>query len=390
MKGLFLDASPTMLAKNLLPIANYFKEQIDDFDAVFISVEASSNVDYNLDSQKKTELSINNRFLEFRSFNIKRIRKFLKSERPDFIFFDAFRIYDQIWIGISNELGIKSFKLQHGFEIDSVHYKPLAIFTKFKKGLRFTYAAYNLARLLKVNPLRLYAQYFIYIFKGTSLKQSHLSNPKLHPSKVFVFSDYYKQFWNNKFGFVFDSMVNITPYDFLIVNNLLDKEINDSCCYITQTLVEDGRMKKRNFISLMQAYIPLIKSIKKFIIKLHPRADVSLYEMFEQFENVEIIRDFPRCKSYITHYSSMAFTAAFLSNKVIIHELDGHPTPDIFNYVTDYITKDIEKIIDYLKDTNSSSTPDLDAKKQELEPYAIYDDIHPTTKIYQTIIETLN
>jgi hypothetical protein len=389
MKILFLDAGLTMLAKNLLPIARYFSSLQQDFQAVFTSV----NILGNSDSKKEAESLIrirsntNYSFYVFESFNRKKIEQFLLEHKPDLIFIGAYRIYDQLWAGIGSSLQIPTYKIMHGFEIDSVYYKPFSALAKYRKVIRMTYAIYSLSVLTKSSYLKMYMQYLNYLFHGKQLKETLLNNKILHPVMTFVFSDYYKSFWNKKFGFDINNMTNITPIDFLLIPEIKSKPREKACCYITQTIVEDGRMKKTEFLQMMKEYMEIASKTEKFYIKLHPQSNLALYDSFRDLSNVEITREFPNCTSYISHYSSLVFTASFISDFVLLHEVKGHKTPSIFKEVATFITDDVKKFEKLIKQAELSEEPKLSDKKEQIKHYAIYDDINPYQRIFETVMK---
>lgn len=389
MKAVFFDACPTMLAKNCLPIAEVFASKESDFSAIFVSAAAASHADAEMErlSENKIVKDGKYRLIHFRSFSAKRIENFLKAESPDIFFVDAFRIYDQLWISICHKLGIKVFSQQHGFEIDSVFYNPTAIVSRYQKLMRFTVAAYNLAKVSNSSFVKLYYQYCRYIVKGTPLKETLLANPDFQPTTAFVYSEYYKDFWQRKFGFSKDKMEIIMPTDLLLVQPVRKLPQQDACCYITQTLVEDARMMKGDFIELLKSYRDVAKSVNKFIIKLHPRVSPDVYEkIFGDLDNIEITRDFPNCKFYLTHYSSMAYTAAFVSNNVILHELPGHPTHELFEAVATSIVHSSEEIIEYVKTHHNTTMSLIGDRKKTLMYYTSYDDSkHPYDAIYEVV-----
>lgn len=55
MKAVFFDACPTMLAKNGLPIAEIFKTKEPDFSAIFVSADAASQTDPEMERSSKTK-----------------------------------------------------------------------------------------------------------------------------------------------------------------------------------------------------------------------------------------------------------------------------------------------------------------------------------------------
>ncbi|MEE9910693.1 MAG: hypothetical protein K4571_03115 [Deltaproteobacteria bacterium] len=387
MKAIFFESNATLMAKNLLPIANVLNSKEKNFTATFISAEIASNVDAEMERKAISAMTSrkNFKFVILKSFNHQKIKNFLEQEKPDIFFIDCYRIIDQLWVGAANSLGIQTCLLQHGFEPDSAYYKLFSIVTKFGKGLRLANASYHLSRLLNVSFVTLFYQYFKYIYTGTPLKNTFLGAEALHPAKVFLYSEYYKEFWNNKYGFSAEKAEVISYPDFMLIERVKKMKRETALCYITQTLVEDGRMKKKEFLKLMEAYKKIAEKVDKFVIKLHPRGNPALYKMFDGMPNVLITREFPNCSAYLTHYSSMAFVAAFLSDAVIFHELEGHPTPGIYEAIPIATVKNAMDILDVYNGSKTKAEPDIDVQRKKLDYYASFDGID----IYETIYKSL-
>ncbi|MEN2283888.1 hypothetical protein AAGF08_17230 [Algoriphagus sp. SE2] len=366
MKGLFFDASATMLAKNHLPIAVAFDKQVNDFQAVFVSGEISSNVNIEIEKNSKTELEKFSHIpvIKEGSFTVEEISKILNLHKPDFIFIGAYRIYDQLWCNIALKRNINVYNYQHGFEVNSVNYTFRGALFKFKKSFRLISTAFRLSKFSKVNSFKLVSDYVSYILSGKTSESSLLKHRSFHPFHTFVYSDFYKVFWHNKYGFDDSKMSIITPHDFLLAAQACKSPKIKGVCYITQTLVEDGRMTEASFKRLLKDYLLIAKQSEKFIIKLHPRANIDYYKDFELLSNVTIQRDFPNCEIYLTHYSSMIFAAANISGKLILHELPKHPTPEVFYSIAPYIVHSAGEILDLINQTFKTSKPSLKVKER--------------------------
>lgn len=387
MKGIFFDACATMLAKNLLPIAKVMSENEVNFSATFVSAQTGGNIDPRVESDSIKKINVSGyKYESVTTFNVSVVMNFLKRENPDFLFIGAYRIYDQLWVSICKSLGVKVFSQQHGFEVESVYYHPNVFYKKAGKVLRLTYAAYSLAKTIKRPFVILYFQYCRYILTGTSLANTLLDNTMTRPDVAFVYSQFYKKFWNKKYGFPMDSMQAITPTDFSLIKKILKKKQENTLCYITQTLVEDGRMSINKFYSLLESYKTIASHVDKFIVKLHPQANEDIYhEIFDTVKNVEYTREFPHSTYYLTHYSSLAYTASFISNNVILQELSGHPTPEIFRKASFPIFHNVTEIIDYIKRADVSK-PNLEERKKALQYFAIFkEDDSPHNEIYKRI-----
>lgn len=311
MRILFIDASITELKKNYLSIANYFKSKDTNFEATFLYVETASNVVESMESAAYDSITANGyQVRKFRSFNYKRIEKELERISPDILFIDAMNVYNQLWNVICNKKNIPIYLYPHGFQIDNLYYNKSELISKITKVLRYTYGIYNISRLTKTPFLKMYLAYTKYIKKGASLVDTAMDNSLMYPTTVFIYSEYYKDFWKRKYGIKGVNYEYIMPFDFTLIPGVMKKTQEKALCYITQTLHEDGRYTKDQYIELLKSYIPLAESVDKFYLKLHPRVDSKLYEdIFNGIPSVEIVRDFPHCTCYLTHYSSMAYTA---------------------------------------------------------------------------------
>lgn len=387
MKILFVDASPTMLAKNLLPLARALKNEYKLFEAIFVSLNISSYVDHKIEKKSIQQLLSDNLFSYFSINKSKQVSSFLYKHKPNLIFIGGYRIFDMLWIAVGKENNIPTYKLQHGFDTENLHYNPQIIISKFRKVIKMARMVLILSKILDKNFYRMIIQYFQYFSSGKSLNNSLFNDERLQPNKMFVFSNYYKDYWFKIFGLPKQIMEIISPPDFLLIPKIqLTPRIN-ACCYLTQTLVEDGRMRKKEFDNIIiKQYINIANNVDHFIIKLHPRSNKSLYDDLVALPNVSIVRDFPNCSVYLTHYSSMAYTAFMFSNSVILHELPGHSTPDLFKPVASLISSDIKRITEKIQQSINNPQPNFNSQKNKINYYASVEVISPIDKIREVVI----
>lgn len=388
MKALFIDASITELKKNYLSIARHLADEDSVFQAVFLNVETASYVVDELEEKSTQEIGKYDfiKLVGLGSFNRKRINVFLEEQKPDFLFIDSMNISNEVWIAICHEMGIKVFLYPHGFEVENLYYKSSQIIGKLRKVLRYCYAVLNISILLHLPYIKTLLQYINFIRKGSPLKGTFLDDPKLYPDTVFVYSDYYKGFWERKYGIRNVNYVQIMPFDFTLVGDILEKPEENALCYITQTLCEDGRFSQEEFERLLESYREVAKSVNKFIIKLHPRVNSRLYDrIFKGLPNVEIRRDFPHCKVYMTHYSSMVYTGVLSSGNVIIHELPGQPTANVFADVASTVVHSTRDIIAEYNRLSGQDIIPFEERCHRISYYAHYSGESPYDVIYKTI-----
>ena len=377
-----------MIAKNLLPIAREIAKIKQNAQFIFVSIEILSHADSEKENTSIKQLKelTNSKFHVLKSFKPTAINKYLLEQKPEALILDAYRIYDMLWILIAKSLGIRVYGFQHGFEVDNVYYKPHIIVNKLKKSLRVLTALYYLSKLMQKDFLLLVSQFSKYFFEGKKLQNSYFNKNVLQPNHVFIYSEYYRDFWQNKFGLNPLTMTVIGPPDLMMLNEIRKRPKIKGCCYLTQTLVEDGRMTKYDFNSMLIKYMDIANNFEKFILKIHPRGDKDLYTEFAKLKNVELTRDFPNCDCYITHYSSTAFVAYHISHKILLHELEGHPTPDIFKRFGFNIVTDSSKIIDTFKETDWSKTTVIE---KNLDYYAPVPAENPNFKVAESIVKLI-
>jgi len=387
MKIVFIDASPTMIAKNLLPIASQIFCINNQIQFIFVSLEISSNIDSNMEKDSINQIKElpHSSYYILKSFAPAGIDSFLKQQLPGIIILGAYRIFDMLWSLIAKRRGIRVFNFQHGFEVNSVYYKPYIMISKMNKSFRMLYALYYLSKLMQKNYLQMLSQFSQYFFKGKKLNNSYFDNKVLKPDHVFIYSEYYRDFWNKKFGLNPQYMSVIGPPDLMIVNEIRKKPKINGCCYLTQTLVEDGRMTKVEFNSLLNEYKIIAKRYENFIIKIHPRGNKDLYYELATLKNVKLMREFPNCDYYLTHYSSTAFVAYYISPKIVLHELKGHATPDIFlssGFKTVNTVGDILKSFDNHFDYSSE-------QKKFIDKFSPLPTRNPYNLVAKTVVENL-
>lgn len=387
MKGVFVGSNVTDLKNRFLAVADYFKTKDSSFDAVFISAEASPVVKEINDAAYKAIVDKGIKIELFKSFYHKDVRKKLLSIRPDFMFTASLNVYNQIWDSICKEYNIPIYYYPHGFQIDNLFYNNSGLWHKLIKVTRYTYGLYNISKIIHKPFVKLFRSYVAYISNGADMNGSELDDPRLYPDVAFVTSEYYKKFYERKYGIKNIRYEFIMPCDFTQIEKILDKpEEEHAACYITQTLHEDGRLTQDAYDSLLESLKPVASAVDKLYIKLHPRVDSAMYDKaFAGIPNVEIIRDFPHCKCYFTHYSSMAYTSALVSGKTIIYELPGQPTHEVFKEVATEIVYNVPELISALE--RQMATPEIpfEDRKKLISKYATYTGVSPYEVLYKTI-----
>ncbi|MDC0383103.1 alpha-2,8-polysialyltransferase family protein [Schleiferiaceae bacterium] len=338
MNVLIVDNQYTLIDKNF----NGFINQSENLFFYIAIIDVPNQIDSVKEKNAKNRLSQHPHVVDLGvvAFLIDDIKKLVSYYGIKMAFFECYRIVDQYWISILNMLNVTTVHVQHGFEINHVYYKTFTLITKFNKGWKILKVLGLLSRSLDKNRLKMTIDYIRYIYLGTSPSTLSFSDPRTHPKYNLVYSDFYRSFWKSKFGI--ESPTRFFQYPDISAQKIPD---HNSCdvVYIAQTLVEDGRLKKSdfvNYLSMMRQW--LIVNSFNLIIKLHPRSDLTLYS---QFRDSELSYSTVRGSIVVNHYSSLLFLYGMDSDsKIILFELPGNPTPPIFEGTYDQKVRDFREI----------------------------------------------
>ena len=141
-------------------------------------------------------------------------------------------------------------------------------------------------------------------------------------------------------------MIYIGNPDFLLLKGK-NRQKEDAICYICQSFVEEVRLAP----SALDAFMKLMKESangKKIYIKTHPMTDLKFYKSIISYENVEFTKDFPICKKYIGHYSSLLAVAKQVSDDILIWDFTNHHLPPFFLRFGSIITDKKEDLFAFI------------------------------------------
>lgn len=256
----------------------------------------------------------------------------------------AQRINDAAFVGIAKSLHIKTGWIQHGMYIEFAKRGPLFIIKNIIKTMKFFMYTQTIARLVKKNRFEVFKKFYNVFLRGKIFKNEIDFTDALNTDFILIHGEYWKHYHQMHFGYNFDQQHLIGYPELAKVDSVKSKKkIENSVCYIAQTLVEDGRLD----IKIMNMFLDNLEFInkqKKIFVKLHPRSNRDLYEQ----RGFELIDDeVPHCEEYIGHYSSLLALAGHVSDKVVLYEFEGHPIQEYFkafSYVT-YNYEDFNKIV---------------------------------------------
>lgn len=270
------------------------------------------------------QLPTNSKLIKVKKPNYNYIKNLMQEISPDSFLVMAQRIPDSALVSVANELGIKTFKFQHGLYIPFMKRDLKMFVSKMLKTIRYLQYSLVIAKATQFNTLQIVKEYINIFLRGKKITDTNLPIVKINADTVFVYGEYWKEYHTKEFGYNDNQQVTVGYPDLMQLEQIRKKPQEDAVCYICQTLIEDGRMARES----MEKFIEILsESIgeKKLYIKLHPRSDMTLYEPLKNRKNIVFTKtDFPYCTKYIGHYSSMLAIAMYLTNEVFLWKFENH------------------------------------------------------------------
>jgi len=316
----FFDLNIIGISRYPLQIAKEIQKENKQVKFYFLYEEDPNN---KLNEIKQL-LPKNSEVIKIHKPNYKYIKKLLRDINPNKLLVMAQRIPDNAIVAVANELGIKTFKFQHGLYIPFMKRNISMFFEKIKKTIRYMQYAMVVAEATNISKITSIKEYIDVFIKGKKITQTSLPLNKINSQTVFVYGEYWKQYHKEQFGYNYDQQIIVGYPDLINLDEVRKQPQEDAICYICQTLVEDGRLPRKQMIDFIDILANGIRN-KKLYIKLHPRSDLSLYNKLKNNSNVIFVNeDFPNCKKYIGHYSSLIAIALYLTDEVFLWKFENH------------------------------------------------------------------
>ena len=242
------------------------------------------------------------------------------------------RVPDMWLYSYMRKLGVPSFFVQHGLWSDELEHIPLyqVVYKKFNKLYLYTKYVYFLAKLNKLPFLCMYDYYkSLFTYQINIPESKYLSGDDLKVDYVFSYDESWDEYYKVHFGYNKNQMLYMGNPDFLLIKGKDMRQKEDAVCYICQSFVEEVRLDPTALDTFMRQ-LNECASGKKIYIKMHPMTDMKYYKSISSYENVEFTKDFPICRAYIGHYSSLLAVAKQISDDVLIWKFPNHHMPPYF------------------------------------------------------------
>jgi hypothetical protein len=211
-----------------------------------------------------------------------------------------------------------------------------------------------------------------------------LISKSFRAGKVFSFDSSWDDYYLKYYAYNREDLIYIGNPDFLLLKETKSKEQEDAICYISQSLVEDGRYTLKNFEKFLLILKEAIPHQKKLYVKLHPRTILTNYNVLRDNENIEFVNNFPNCLYYIGHYSSLIALAKQCSDNILIWNLKNHHMPQYFCQFASVVTGEEIEMKKFMNGGYQNKTVEKQFRgltKEEIN------DFDPINKIVTGLIE---
>lgn len=324
--------------------------------------EISENNVYLFCEERLSTNLINKFGMVFQKVNVV-YTKFKSSKQLDVIFnkmnFDLLIINSYTIADIRVLKSIYNYKarviyLQHGLYLKYMPRNFFFYFTNPKKILAYLLYAIDVNGSSSVKSL-------INIIKVYVLGKDRNVIPTKYISRVdtnLVFSEYWK-IWHQENYKIQSPIFEVGYIDYYSIES---KQYNNHIAYCAQTLVEDGRISKKQMLKFYSCLNEIsIKFNLKIIIKVHPRNSSWTLKIFEMFGFYLEKDKIPLGNFTIGHYSTLLPIWGILNSKILIFKLPEHKIPESIRKIS-------SKIVSF-EDYQNFSENDLIDKDSEIKYY---------------------
>lgn len=301
-----------------------------------------ANIFYIRDSFDQGKIILNGKLKRYVTLiNKKDIKQCIKDYKPDVFVCFAFRISDIYWTFYFNRLSATTIQVQHGLYIEYFSRNFVSLFKRIPRIA--SYLAYLLKLFVKV---RFKFSTVANILKKDIkfINQATVVDKDIQSNHIVIWGEYWKEWYRSKFFYDESSQFHICgSFDLEILDNAenIIETSEESVTYVCQTLVEDGRLKRKYFDMFLDKFLDFTDSYAGTVyIKLHPRSNREMYRELDKKKNIIITDKFPISEIYIGHYSTLLSVCSYLQKKLLLVEFPRHPIPVLFKKMS-------KNIIDY-------------------------------------------
>lgn len=317
---LFFERPLVDLRKFAFKIADHLKEENAEIKIGAVCIEMPSDI----------EITKIDYFYHRNS--IKNIDDFLIGHQVKLIVFTNGRVPDLEFILHAHRRNIKTIMIQEGVMFDGMNINDLTLRNITSILLGYWKKTFSYLKILF--QMCHYAQKSFGNLMFKMLKErkniTHMIakffSPPLLCDYILTMGSYWEDYYKNQIGYRSEQIKLIGDHDLDGYTAGTSKE--PAICYIANVLVEDGTVKKGDFIEFLSAFAEAVDKNTKLYIKLHPRSDKSLYQILNKHNVTYLSKpgDLPSTTIYVGHRSALLGKALYESDNLIIWRFHNEET----------------------------------------------------------------
>lgn len=247
----------------------------------------------------------------------------------------SFRIIDIMFYNyiLKTHDNVKGVSIQHGIYSDKLVRVNLFKFfnATWKRIFSYIISIFYYPFLTFFQKITLILQVKQVYYKNKfPLKKSSVIKLINLPENVFIFEKKWEKYYMDNYYLVKPNFTIIPPIDDELKNNpqILPKS---SVVIIIQSMVEDGRYSRTEYLRELNIILQSISNDKHIYFKMHPRSDMSLYQNLSK--KVIFKKDFVLASHVVSSYSSLMKTYSEMGSLVFKWNFNNHHVPSVFaNY----------------------------------------------------------
>ena len=307
---LFFERTLADLKKFAFKISNELKQIDENLKIGAVAIEMPGENDAN----------VIDTFVSRKS--VKDIDTFLTESGTKVMAFTQTRIPDMEFILHCKKLGIKTVMIQEGVMFDGMNINDVsaknafAILGYLPKVCEYFGITWDMCKYDNRNFFTVW-KHVLQEKKNVTLKLAKEFSTHLIGDYIFTMGEYWDDYYLTEHGYKKEQIRLIGDHD---LDGFVPTGKNeDAICYIANVLVEDGTVTKKDFDAFLHALAESVDKKTKLYIKLHPRSNKDLYDIFKE-HNVEFIRNgaLPSVNVYVGHRSALLGRALYESDSLII------------------------------------------------------------------------
>jgi len=332
LNEVLLDRYPAKISKSINT-----KYGSDNYEFVFLYSE-----DYR--GGKPEQLPKNAQVHFLPGLSKKSIQSIVDKFPPSCFVTIGLRLPDMLLMAIFNELNVPTFMVQHGLFVDHLQRVALhkILVSKFKKVLKYLLYSKRIAKEINQSYPIVLSELFKYFIAGSKKlpELEQIKTEKLISKYALIFDISWEKYYTQSYGYSMNQFSYIGNPDYELVKGHNAQNEEQTILYICQTLVEDERYLKSDYLDFLRDFKATFKN-EKIYMKLHPRSDRALYNLFDDAPNVEIGDEYRNTDVVLGHYSSLLKIARDAGKHVVIYDLKGHPAPNYYRRLVNQVYENL-------------------------------------------------